>query len=171
MVQAGAGLFDILNQLRGDPNQLSVNLRALIGRPTQEVIEAIVNGLVPENGDADRVRAAMNEALSSCLEGQDEYDFTTMSDELLIDVMVAYACLCVFEQIIQDSDRAFTKAETVERADQAERDIYELVKVVTDRHMRPLLEGHLETMGQARMQQAQLAAIREVWQEWEGYAG
>jgi hypothetical protein len=97
-----------LNQLRGDPNQLSVNLRALIGQPTQEVIQAFVNGFVPESGDADRVRAAMNEALSSCLEGQDEYNFTTMSDEVLIDVMVTYACLSVLEHVIQDSDRAFT---------------------------------------------------------------
>lgn len=168
MAQAGAGLFDVLNQFRQDVARLPIDLRALQGRPTREVIEAIVDALVPENGDADRVRAAINEALASCLEGQQQYDFTEMSDELLIDVMVAYASLCVFEQIMQDSDRAFTKAETMEQADRAERTILELVKAVTDKHMRPLLDGHIATMTQDAMQQAQLAAIKEVWCEWEG---
>ncbi|MBS0416937.1 MAG: hypothetical protein JSR66_04440 [Proteobacteria bacterium] len=169
MSATGGQLYDVLNQLRTDPDHAPINLRGLAGRSTQEAINAIVDALVPENGDADRIRAALNEALSSCLEGEDEFDFDSITDEILLDVMVAYAAQCVFEQIVLDSDRAFSKAKTAKQAEDAEKALLELVRAVTEKHMRPLLESHLQAMTAKKMQAAQLSAIREVWREWEGY--
>lgn len=169
MAQAGGGLYGVLNQLRNDPVNAPVNLRALAGRSTREAINAIVDALVPENGDADRIRAALNEALSTCLDGEAAFDFNSITDEVLMDVMVAYATQCVFEQVVMDSDRAFAKARTPKQAEDAERDLFELVRAVTEKHMSPLLEGQLQAMTNSQMQAAQLAAIGEVWREWEGY--
>lgn len=169
MAQAGGGLYGVLNQLRNDPVNAPVNLRALVGHSTQEAINAIVDALVPENGDSDRIRAALNEALATCLDGEAVFDFNNITDEVLMDVMVAYAAQCVFEQVVMDSDRAFAKAETPRQAEDAERDLFELVRVVTEKHMRPLLEGQLQAMTNDQMVAAQLAAIREVWREWEDY--
>jgi hypothetical protein len=169
MARAGGGLYDILNQLRTDPANAPVNLRDLAGRPTHDVINAIVAALVPENGDADRIRAALNEALSTCLEGEVVFDFNSITDEVLMDLMVAYATQCVFEQIVLDSDRAFSKAKTPKQAEDAEAALFELVRAVTDKYMKPLLEGQLQSMTGNQMQAVQLAAIREVWREWEAY--
>lgn len=169
MAQAGGGLFGVLNQIRNDPVNVQVNLRALVGRTTREAISAIVDALVPENGDADRIRAALNEALATCLDGEAVFDFNNVTDEVLMDVMVAYAAQCVFEQVVMDSDRAFAKAETPRQAEDAERDLFELVRVVTEKYMTPLLEGQLQAMTNDQMEAAQLAAIREVWREWEDY--
>lgn len=169
MAQAGGGLFGVLNQLRNDPANAHVNLLALVGHTTQEAISAIVDALVPENGDADRIRAALNEALATCLDGEAVFDFNNITDEVLMDVMVAYAAQCVFEQVVMDSDRAFAKAETPRQAEDAERDLFELVRVVTEKYMRPLLERQLQAMTNDQMEAAQLAAIREVWREWEDY--
>lgn len=169
MAQAGGGLYGVLNQLRSDPDNAPVNLRALAGRSTREAINAIVEALVPENGDADRIRAALNEALATCLDGEAVFDFNNITDEVLMEVLVTYTAQCVFEQVVMDSDRAFAKAETPRQAEDAERDLVELVRVVTEKHMRPLLEGQLQAMTNEQMQAAQLAAIREVWHEWEEY--
>jgi hypothetical protein len=35
--------------------------------------------------------------------------------------------------------------------------------------MAPLIEGEIRTMSNADMQAAQIAAIKEVWREWEDY--
>ena len=169
MAQSGAGLYGVLDQLRNDPESAPVNLRALAGRPTREAINAIVDALVPENGDADRIRAALNEALSTCLDGEDDFDFNSITDDVLMDVMVTYVAQCVFEQVVQDSDKAFAKAKTDKQYQDAEQALLELVRVVTEKHMRPLLEGQLQSMTNKQMQAVQLAAIREVWREWEGY--
>jgi len=60
-------------------------------------------------------------------------------------------------------------AKTPKQAADAERDLLELVKTVSEKHMRPLLEGQVHAMTNAEMQAAQLAAIGEVWREWQAY--
>lgn len=169
MAQAGGGLYEVLNQLRTDPANAPVDLRALAGRSTREAINAIVDALVPENGDADRIRAALHEALATCLDGEEVFDFDNITEEILIEVMVAYTAQCVFEQVVMDSDRAFAKARTPKQAEDAERDLFELVRAVTEKHMKPLLEGQRQTMTNDQMRRVQLAAIKEVWREWEAY--
>lgn len=169
MAQSGGDLYQVLNQLRDDPAKAPVNLRQLAGRSTREAINAIVNALVPENGDAERIRTALNEALSSCLEGEATFDFDSITDEVLMDVMVAYTATCVFEQVVLDSDRAFSKATSANRPEDAERDLLELVRAVTEKHMRPLLESQLHGLSNAQMRAVQVNAITEVWREWEDY--
>jgi hypothetical protein len=169
MAQAGAGLFGTLNQLRADLGNAPVNLRGLAGRPTREVIDALVNALVPENGDADRIRAALNEALSECLEGVEQFDFSNITDDVLTELMVRYVSFCVFEQIVMDSRDAFAKAHTPAQAEAAEAQLLTLVQTVVDKHMAPLLQGRISAMTQAQIRTAQIAAIREVWLEWEAY--
>lgn len=169
MARAGAGLFETLNQLRTNAPNAPVNLAALAGRPTRDVIDALVDALVPENGDADRIRAALNEALSTCLEGVQVFDFASITDEVLINLMVAYTTLCIFQAIVLDSDKAFTKGSTPESVESAERDLLQLVEVITDKHMQPLLQSHVGHLSAVQMQQVQLAAIKEVWKEWEAF--
>lgn len=169
VAQAGAGLFGTLNDLRTNAPGAPVNLAALAGRATREVIDALVNALVPENGDADRIRAALNEALSECLEGVDKFDFASITDEVLANLMVSYTALSIFQAIVLDSDRAFGKGATPETVQRAEKDLMQLVQVVTDNHMQPLLEGKIGGLTTTQMQAVQLAAITEVWKEWESF--
>jgi hypothetical protein len=169
VAQAGAGLFGAINQLRTNSPGAPVNLAALAGRPTREVIDALVDALVPDNGDSDRIRTALNEALSVCLEGVPAFDFASITDEILVNLMVTYTALSIFQAIVMDSDRAFTKAATPEAVERAEKELMQLVEVVTDKHMKPLLSGKISQLTTDEMQSVQIAAIREVWKEWEEY--
>ena len=169
IAQAGAGLFGTLNQLRTDPANAPVKFAALAGRPTREVIDALVDALVPENGDADRIRTALNEALSACLDGVPAFDFASITDDVLVNLMVAYTALSIFQAIVMDSDRAFTKGATPAAVERAEKDLMQLVEVITDKHMQPLLKNQVASLTTDQMQAVQLAAVKEVWKEWEDY--
>lgn len=169
MAQAGSGLFNAINALRTNPATAPFNLGALAGRSTRELIDALVEALVPINGDAERIRVALTEALVTCLDGVADFDFATITEDTIVELMVAYTTLCVFEQIVLDSNDAFTKAESAERARETEEELWELVQVTTDKHMQPLLKNQVGQMSQADMQAAELAAIKEVWTEWEGF--
>ena len=68
-----------------------------------------------------------------------------------------------------DSDKAFTKGSTPEVVEQAEKELMQLVHVVTDKHMKPLLSGGIAQLTTEEMQVVQLVAIKEVWKEWEEY--
>ncbi len=141
----------------------------MAGRPTREVIDALVDALVPENGDADRIRSALNEALSLCLDGVVAFDFASITDEILVNLMVTYTALSIFQAVVLDSDRAFTKGATADAVERAEKELMQLVEVVTDKHMKPLLAGKIAALTTDDMQAVQLAAIKEVWKEWEDY--
>ncbi len=172
MARSGGALFDTLSALRDGRNALAesgVDLSGLNGQATDAAIQAIVDALTPANGDADRVRVAMNDALSECLEGLDDFDFAHITDDMLIDVILAYVRNCVFGQVVLDSRNAFAKAAVTGRVQQAERDLLELVAAATDKHMRPILSGNIPSLISRQVEQAQLRAIAEVWGEWELY--
>ncbi|MEB0150785.1 hypothetical protein QN398_25150, partial [Pseudomonas sp. CCC2.2] len=70
---------------------------------------------------------------------------------------------------VLDSNDAFAKAESPGQVEQAEKELYSLVESVTDKHMRPLLGGSLKALSSKQIEKIQMAAIREVWSEWEAY--
>lgn len=169
MVRAGGALFETLEALREGRGTESLDISVLNGQDTDVAINLIVQALVPEDGDADRIWVSINEALSECLNGYEEFDFAHITDEMLVQVMLTYVGRCVFGQIVLDSKDAFTKAETADRVEMAEKDLLMLVEAATDKHMRPLLSGNVRAFNRAQVEAAQLRAIQEVWTEWEAY--
>ncbi|WP_228729472.1 hypothetical protein [Xanthomonas euvesicatoria] len=82
---------------------------------------------------------------------------------------MTYTALSIFQAIVMDSDKAFTKADSPEAVERAEKELMQLVEVVTDKHMKPLLSGKISQLTIEEMQAVQIAAIKEVWKEWEDY--
>jgi hypothetical protein len=172
MARSGGALFDTLSALRGggDARDVAgVDLSRLDGADTDVAIEAIVDALAVADGDGDRIRAAMTEALSECLEGLEDFDFAHITDEMLVAVMLAYTRNCIFIQILLDSRDAFAKAAATGRLEQAEQALRELIRAVTDKHMGPLLARGAQRLDGRQMEGVQTRAIREVWSEWEAY--
>src|SRR5512145_1632242 len=104
---AGVNLFGVINDLRqgGTGQAISgIDLSTLTGKDVDYAIQQIVTALTPDNGDAEKIRAALNTALSEALEGTDEFDPSSISDDMLANIMIFYLRECIFEQVIMDSD-------------------------------------------------------------------
>lgn len=169
MARAGGALFDTMAAFRNGQNAAGLDLATLNGQDTDVVIEAIVRALVTADGDAERVRVAMNEALSECLKGLVDFDFAHITDEMIADMMLTYVAHCIFEQIMLDSRDAFAKAAASGRLEQAEKDLRALVRAATGKHMGPMLSGNVPTLTGLQVEGVQLRAIQEIWAEWETY--
>jgi hypothetical protein len=169
MTSVGGELIQIIEGLRRDAVKIPLSLRQLVGKSTQIAIEAIVEALVPENGDADRIRAALNDALSECLEGLEEFDPSQIVDEMLVSLLLTYVENCIFEQIVMDSRDAFAKASDPAKAEQAERELRALVKAATEIHLRPLLAAGT-ALTKSQMARIQSQAIRDIWETWSGWS-
>lgn len=169
MAGAGGALFGAMAAFREGQSIPGLDLATLNGQDTDLAISAIVEVLATEDGDSDRVRVAMNEALSECLQGYDEFNFSSITDEMLVQMMLVYVTNCVFSQVVLDSNDAFAKTNSASQVEQAEKDLHSLVESVTDKHMRPLLSGDLKSFTSIRVEQIQLLVIKEVWSEWESY--
>ena len=72
ITQAGASLFGIFSD--NQQQQYSVNLHSLNGQPCDEAINQITELLAGHHGDSDKIRYAMNIALSEALEGMITFD-------------------------------------------------------------------------------------------------
>ncbi|MDD2735205.1 MAG: hypothetical protein PHF56_14810 [Desulfuromonadaceae bacterium] len=171
MSKAGSSLFGVMNELRqgGTGEESSgVDLSALAGKDVDFAIQEIVTALTPENGDAEKIRAAMQPALSEALEGVDEFDPLSISDEMIVDMMIFYLRECVFEQVIMDSNEAFQKGD-LQKCQEAEGSLHDLINSVVDQHMRPYLSDGVSNLTQSQVKDIQQNAIKEVLIEWEGY--
>lgn len=171
-VHAGGALFGVLNDLRQGGNAASitgVDLSTLRGQPTEIAIQGIVAALTPPNGDAEKIREAMQAALIDSLQGMDEFDGANISEEMLVDIMVAYLREIVFIQILLDSDRAFQKSANPLEIVMRERDLRDLVDVVVDKQMRPHLASGAGAFTTSKVEKIQKDAIVSVWTEWEAY--
>ena len=172
MLASGAALFSAINDLRNGGTGVSdtgVDLSALNGTDTDRAIQTIIDALVPDNGDADKIRTAMQMALADALVGISDFDSSRITDDVLIAMMLAYVRECVFLQVMADSASAFEKAGSANQAEDAERELHALVRAVVDQEMRPLFEGDLRTTSRAAIEAVQQRAVEGVWSEWEGY--
>ena len=172
MLATGAALFGTINDLRNGQTgaaDTGIDLSSLNGTDTDSAIQAIIDALVPDNGDADKIRTAMLMALADALIGINDFDFSRITDDILITMMLAYVRECVFLQVIADSASAFEKAPNAIQAEDAERELHALVKVVVDQEMRPLFQGDLRLTTRLEIEAVQQRALQGVWAEWEEY--
>lgn len=171
MADAGGKLFGAMAAMRDGQNlgPGGLDLDDLNGKPTDVAIGKLVEALLPANGDAERIRVALNDALSQALEGQSDFDFDNITDDMISEMMSIYLAECLFEQIAMDSRDAFSKATDPAQVERAEKAMRALIGAAVDKHLGPLLAGNVRTLNERMVTSLQLRAIVEIWREWEAY--
>jgi hypothetical protein len=150
----------------GEP---SIDLGSLAGLPCEMAISAIAQALTSQDGDSEKICAAMNHALVEALDGVAIFDPQQITDGVIVDTMICYLAESIFLQMVMDSNKAWNKADTPSKAIHAETELRELIKVVVDKHMAPKLVGNIRTFSKNQMVKIERQVIIEAWQEWEAY--
>lgn len=169
--RAGAILYGVLigSQAGTVVPENIIDLGELIGLSCENAITQIVQAVTPINGDSDKIRAAMNHALIDALDGIGEFDPNVITDEVIVNTMIAYLAESIFLQIVQDSGKAWTKAETPRQIVDAEGSLRELITVEVDKHMESALRTNTRTFTSNQIFELQQKAIRSTWIQWENY--
>lgn len=171
VTQAGGRLFDALlgSGTFGVPGEQPISLSDLSGQPCDVAIASIVQSLSAGDGDADKIRAAMNHALVDALDGVEVFDPSCITDDVIVDTMIGYLAESVFLQIVMDGGKAWNKAETASMALRAEEDLREVCRVVVDKFMSPKFDNGIRNLSRNEILQVERQVIVEVWEELEGY--
>ena len=169
MIGAGGSLFDTLRSLQSGADTNSLNISDLQGQPVDVVIDKIIDSLIQVNGDSERIRAAMNEALAEALDGFATFDFSKITDDIIVDMMINYLTQCIFEQIILDSKTALDKADTQEKGKKLKSNLLELIKTSVDLNFGNHLGQNINTLNKQDIETIQKNAIQDIWGEWEDY--
>ncbi|EFB2879552.1 inorganic phosphate transporter [Escherichia coli] len=169
VTQAGAELFGALVGMPSAPGEPSIDLGSLASLPCEIAISTIAQALTSQDGDSEKICAAMNHALVEALDGVEIFDPQKITDGVIVDTMIGYLAESIFLQMVMDSNRAWNKADTPSKAIHAEIELRELIKVVVDKHMAPKLAGNIRSFTRNQMVKIERQAIIEAWQEWEAY--
>ncbi|MGR3808536.1 hypothetical protein [Pasteurella testudinis] len=166
ITQAGAGLFGIFSD---GLQQYSVNLHSLNGQPCDEVINQITELLVSHHDDSDKIRSAMNVALSEALEGMTTFDENSITVEVIGKMMVCYLTESIFLQIAHDAGNAWKKGDNLVQIAEAENALRQLIREVVDITLAPKFTDDICHLTTEQMQEIQNQAILDIWEEWEDY--
>lgn len=172
VTSAGARLYGMLSSLAESkvPPDVLIDLDDLKGQPCDIAIDIITRSLATSDGDADKIRVAMNHALVEALDGIVFFDPTKITDEIIISTMINYLSEVIFLQIVMDAGKIpWTKAETATQIAIAENTLMELIKVIVDKNMAPRLKKNTRTFTKQEIKTLQSEVIKIVWREWEGY--
>lgn len=172
MVVSGGSLAGLLNELRTGGTGIGttgVDLSRLAGMSVEAAIQAIVEAVAPETGDRELIRAAMQEALIDCLQGQEVFDPAAISDSLVVELLIEYLVQCVFTLIVYESGDAFTKSTNTTATAQRENELMELIRVEVDNHAAPLLAGgaNLTAHQVQAVERNVIAGVLDIWEGWE----
>lgn len=167
ITQAGAGLFGIFSG--NQQQQYSVNLNSLNGQSCDEVINQITELLAGHHGDSDKIRTAMNVALSEALEGMATFDENRITVEVIGKMMVCYLTESIFLQIAHDAGKAWKKGDNPVQIADAENALRQLIREVVDITLAPKFTNDVYQLTTEQMQEIQNQAILDIWEEWEAY--
>lgn len=169
VTQAGGALFDLLSGASAGAGTQAIDLQRLTGLPCDQAIASIVDSLATDDGDSEKIRAAMNHALVKALDGVVDFDSNNITDDVLVTTMLEYLAESIFLQIVHDAGKAWNKADTPSQALQAERSLKALIKAVVDKNMAPKLAGNIRSFSKEQIVQIERLSIIESWKEWEDY--
>ena len=167
ITQAGSDLFSIFSG--SQQQQYSVNLHSLNGQPCDQVINQITELLTGHHGDSDKIRSAMNIALSEALEGMTTFDEHSISVEVIAKMMICYLTESIFLQIVHDAGKAWNKGGDLVQISNVENDLRQLVHEVVDITLAPKFTDDVCQLTTEQMQEIQNQVILEIWEEWENY--
>lgn len=166
---AGSALYTALSSLGGDGVAAAaqgLSQASLIGQPLDVVCQRLSEVLAPDNGDADRVRQAIDEAMFFVL-GDVAFDPTSLDEETVHQILGEYLSQSVFQEIVEEVGGSWANNDAPKTV-AAESALLELIRVVVDQNLGPKLNGQIN-ISQDKIHRFLRETIDAVWSEWEAF--
>lgn len=168
--KAGGDFYEVLKSLGGDGEAAAdrgLSKDSLAGEPLDVVCQRLAEALAPENGDADRIREAIDEAMLEVL-GEGNFDPSSLDDEAVDRIMGEYLSQTVFQEIVEEVGGSWANAPDDKRTSAAEAELLELIRVVVDKNLGPKLTDG-KSITKSEIHRFMRETVVEVWKEWESF--
>jgi hypothetical protein len=169
IIITGGALLNFLTTGQAPTNAPGFSFNQIAGKPIEEAASIIADNLIAISGDSDRIRTAMNSALTEALEGVDVFDPSNMTEDMVVDVMINYLTGSIFLDILQNSGNSFDYSDNPIEIVSRQNDLHELIRVIVDTSLSKKTNGDILTLNATQITALERQTIIEVWQEWENY--
>lgn len=178
-VATGGALISALSSLQqGTPvadiedidQEKAAGFSDAVGKPLDEAVEILADCLAPEGEESDKIRDALVHALSESLEGLDEeFDYQMLDEEVYTNTILCYLTELVFQEVVLESGESFDKADSPELLQEREEMLRETVKGAIDVHLSKRVNTDISSLTGTEIRDIQLAALKDVFAEWEAF--
>jgi hypothetical protein len=169
ITKTGGALLNFLATGQAPSNAPGFDFNQIAGKPVEEAISIIANNLIAINGDSDRIRTAMNNALTEALEGLDTFEPSNITDDMIADIMINYLTESIFVDVQQNSGESFNHSDNPVELVSRLNDLHELIRVIVDKNLSDKMQNGIRALNATQITDLQRQTIIEVWQEWEKY--
>lgn len=166
---SGGDLYSVLSSLGGDgtlADERGFSKASLTGQPLDVVCQRLSEALAPANGDADRIRESIDQAMIEVL-GEEEFDPDRLDDETIQRILGEYLSQAVFQEIVEEVGGSWANG-TATSTPEAEGALLETIRAVIEVNLSPRFEGKSNIV-QADIRQFMRETINDVWAAWEAY--
>ena len=143
------------------------DLSGAIGADVDVAAQLIAEAIAPHSESRDYVRNAIIEAVCTALEGEDTFETSHITEEMLSDVLHLYLAEAVFQEVWIQAGDATDGAETSEHLQTRENDMREVVKAAIDDALDSAVTGQISQMTQKGIEKVQLQAVKVTLEHWE----
>lgn len=168
-ITAGSGLLGIMQGDSVKVNDRTLSLSELNGLSTDQAIDRIAEHLTPENGDADSVRLALDFALAEVLPEEEAFDASMFTDDVVQEAISCYLADLIFQDIVNGMGKAWFYVEHPSTHHKIEKEIRDLVKVITESKLEKLMRDNAGKISQENITKIQIDVISQTVNEWENF--
>lgn len=166
---SGSDLYSVLSSLGGNgefAESRGIARDQLEGQPLDVVCQRLADALVPPNGDADKIREAINEAMIEVL-GTAEFDPDRLDEETVQRILGEYLSQAVFQEIVEEVGGTWAQA-SANATPEAESRLLETIRAVVEVNLGPQLQGRAN-VPRPEIHRFMRQTLNEVWAIWEAH--
>lgn len=164
----GGRFYEVLKSLGSDgkrATELGLSKESLSGQPLDVVCQRLAEVLAPPNGDHERIRQAIDEAMFEVLDTEN-FNPDQLDDETINRILGEFLSQAIFQEIVEEVGGSWASASDERRTSEAEEELLEVIRVVVDKNLGPRLADS-ERLTQTNVVLFMRDAVTEVWREWE----
>lgn len=171
-ITASGNLISLLsgNSIWSEQTGERLSLSDLQGLTGYQAIDKISDFLSPNNPDKDSVRISIFIALDEVLASKNvtNLEQITFTKDILENITAKILTESIYQQILMDMGESWLYVDSNQKAMRMENDLYDLVKVKTEKITNILFEHqNLESINEIRKLQGSI--IKEVIDSWDEY--
>ncbi|MDH2327249.1 hypothetical protein QCN27_10250 [Cereibacter sp. SYSU M97828] len=166
---SGSDLYSVLSSLGGDgelAEARGIERDQLAGQAIDVVCQRLADALAPQNGDADKIREAMNEAMIEVL-GTADFDPHRLDEEAVQRILGEYLSQAVFQEIVEEVGGTWSQA-AANATPEAESRLLETIRAVIEVTLGPQLDGRAN-VPRAEIHRFMRKTLDDVWAIWEAH--
>lgn len=167
----GTGLIAALGGFSSEGGGYTVNgldLKSLEGMSVESAVQKISDAIVPDNGDADNIKDAIETSLLDVMGDNPEFSLDNMTNEMLTSLFTSFLKEMIFLWIISESGSAFQKTDDPRQLNRVETKLRDYIKIEVEDVLSNLNTQDM-SFDKNNLKRLSKDIIERVFEAWEDY--